>query len=101
MESTIKNEELLNSQIYLNATVQNYELAASILPFLLVFGGVIILFLGLCIYLTCVCPSFIRDLSLETKSNGSEDSDDESGTMTTDLNSSEAYVQGTEMKFLA
>lgn len=34
--------------------------------------------------------SFIRDLSLETKSNGSEDSDDESGTMTTDLNSSEA-----------
>merc|ERR1712037_89765 len=104
----IENEKIMESSEYknppfsaANETYNEYSLDGSILPFLLVFGGVIILFIGLCVCLSCVCPSFIRDLRLETKSNGSEDSDDESGTMTTDLYSSEAYVHGTELKFIS
>jgi len=60
---------------------------AQYLPFAIVFGSVILLFLGLCIYVVCVCPSFMRDLQIETKSPESDDDDEDSGTMTTDLTS--------------
>jgi hypothetical protein len=59
---------------------------ARYLPIVFVFGSVILLFLGLCVYVICVCPSFMRDLQLEPKTNDSDDEDDE-GTCSTDLTS--------------
>ena len=65
---------------------QKYFLA-QYLPFIIVFGSVILLFLGLCIYVICVCPSFMRDLQIETKNADSDSDDEESQTCTTELTS--------------
>ena len=67
--------------------ILTFVILAQYLPFIIVFGSVILLFLGLCIYVICVCPSFMRDLQIETKSNDSDDDDDDSGTLTTELTS--------------
>ena len=37
-----------------------------IFPFVLVFVSVFVLFAGLCIYFVFFCPSFIRELHLDT-----------------------------------
>jgi len=55
------------------------------LPFVIVFGSVFLLFIGLCIYFIWVCPAFIKDLQLDAKV--SESDDDEGHTMTTEFNS--------------
>jgi len=63
------------------------KLFSQYLPFIIVFGSVILLFLGLCIYVICVCPSFMRDLQIETKNADSDSDDEESQTCTTELTS--------------
>ena len=37
-----------------------------VLPFILVFSSVFVLFAGLCIYFIFFCPSFIRELHFDT-----------------------------------
>ena len=43
-----------------------------IFPFVLVFVSVFVLFAGLCIYFVFFCPSFIRELQLDTAAAAEE-----------------------------
>ena len=61
-----------SAQIYLNinnttnSTDPSLKPDLVIFPFVLVFVSVFVLFAGLCIYFVFFCPSFIRELQLDT-----------------------------------
>ena len=61
-----------SAQIYLsinnttNSTEPSLKPDLVIFPFVLVFVSVFVLFAGLCIYFVFFCPSFIRELQLDT-----------------------------------
>ena len=61
-----------SAQIYMsiNNATNNSDLNLKpdlvIFPFVLVFVSVFVLFAGLCIYFVFFCPSFIRELQLDT-----------------------------------
>lgn len=81
-----QNQPLFQTVCYIPIFLK-CPISAQYLPFIIVFGSVILLFLGLCIYVICVCPSFMRDLQIETKNNDSDSDDEESQTCTTELTS--------------
>merc|ERR1712062_894257 len=84
--NTPNGKRIMNSSNPATENIQNNtSLFLTYLPFVIVFGSVFILFVGLCVYFVFVCPVFLKDLSLDTKS---PDSDDEEGrTMTTECTS--------------
>ena len=61
-----------SAQIYMsinnttNSTEPSLKPDLVIFPFVLVFVSVFVLFAGLCIYFVFFCPSFIRELQLDT-----------------------------------